>query len=111
MTRLAGRARNRRIVLQRYTATQDDFGAEVKTWSTLATVWAEWTPASDGEQLRAAEVGAVISGRFRVLRSSDVADLSPKDRLQFDGRTYDITGVKELGFREGLEITCAARAE
>jgi hypothetical protein len=40
-----------------------------------------------------------------------VADLSPKDRLTFDGRVFNIIGVKEIGRREGLEISASARAD
>lgn len=36
---------------------------------------------------------------------------SPLWWLTFDGRTFDIVGIKEIGRREGIEITAAARAE
>ncbi|MCA9467679.1 MAG: head-tail adaptor protein, partial [Nitrospira sp.] len=39
------------------------------------------------------------------------ADLTPIDRLSYAGRTYDVTGVVEIGRREGLEIYSKARAE
>lgn len=111
MPRPAGQ-RNREIVIQRASVSQDSgSGENVETWATLATVWAEMTPISDGERIMAAEVSAEITTRFRILWSSIVSTLNPRDRLTFDGKTWDIWGVKELGYREGIEITASARAE
>lgn len=108
---LAG-PRNRRVVIQRATVTQDPgSGENVETWATLATEWAEMTPLSDSERVKAAEVSAEITTRFRVAWKSSLSTINPKDRLTFDGKTWDIWGVKEIGFREGLEITAAARAD
>lgn len=104
--------RNREIVIQRATVTQDTASGEnVETWSTLATVWAEMLPLSDGERVKAAEVSAEITTRFRILWSSTVATVNPKDRLTFDGKTWGIWGVKPVGFNDGIEITAAARAD
>jgi SPP1 family predicted phage head-tail adaptor len=104
--------RNREIVIQRATVTQDPgSGENVETWATFATVWAEMTPVSDGERIKAAEVSAEITTRFRILWSTTVSTVNPKDRLTFDGKTWDIWGVKEIGFREGIEITASARAD
>ncbi|WP_418885044.1 phage head closure protein [Aurantimonas endophytica] len=106
----AGRM-DRRITLERFTETRDAFNEPVQTWAPLATVWASKEDIRDGERWSAQEVGAEVTTRFRVRWSSVVADLNPKDRVQFDGRTYDIVAVKEIGRREGLEITASARAD
>lgn len=45
----------------------------------------------------------VLSFRLRY-----VPGVKPGDQLQYDGVTYDILTVTELGRRKGLEITCAA---
>ena len=66
---------------------------------------------SDGERFRAGETAANASARFQIRYSATVADLSPKDRLIFEGVTHQIVFVKELNRREGLEITTAARAD
>lgn len=104
--------RNRRIVIQRATTTQDaGSGENVETWATLATEFAEMMPLSDSERLKAAEISAEISVRFRLAWKSSLSTVNPKDRLTFDGRTFDIWGVKEIGFREGIEISANARAD
>lgn len=106
----AGRL-DRRITLKRATSTANAFNEAVETWSSLATVWASVVPISDSERMRAGETLAAKKSRFTIRWSSTVADVDPRDRLTFDGRDYDINGVKEVGRREYLEITATARAE
>ncbi len=102
---------DRRITLQRASVTTNEYGEEVPTWLTLATVWASKKDVSDGERIAAAEVAAEIGTRFQIRWDSSWSDLSPLDRVVYDGRTYNISAVKEIGRREGLEISAAARAE
>jgi SPP1 family predicted phage head-tail adaptor len=102
---------DRRIVLQRPTVTADETGQEVATWATLSTVWAAKLNVSDGERMAASEVAAQIDLRFQIRWSTTVADLNAKDRLTFEGRIFDIVGTKELGRREGIEISASARAD
>lgn len=102
---------DRRLTLERATETSDDFNEPVLTWSALATVWAAHTPLSDGERMRASETAATASSRFLIRWSAAVADVNPKDRLMFGGVVHQILHVKEVGRREGIEITTAARAD
>lgn len=102
---------DRRVTLQRATFAQDDTGQEVATWADLVTVWASKRDVSDGERVAAAEVAASITTRFQIRWGSAWADLNPKDRVVCEGKTYDVSAVKELGRRAGLEITAAARSD
>jgi SPP1 family predicted phage head-tail adaptor len=102
---------DRRVTLQRFTATRDEYNEPVQTWTQLATRWASYEPLSDGERFRASETAANASARFVIRWSTAVADLNPKDRLVFDGTIFDIIHVKDMGRREGIEITAAARAD
>lgn len=106
----AGRL-DRRIALKRATSTANAFNEPVVTWTTIATVWASVMPVNDSERMRAGETLAAKQSRFTIRYSSRVADVDPRDRLTFDGRDYDINGVKEVVRREWLEITATARAE
>lgn len=99
---------DRRITIERFTATTDEVGGETQAWTGVAEVWAAVEPISDGERWRAAEVAASVTTRFRIRWGQGV---TVEDRIGYDGRTYDIVGVKEIGRREGQEITAAARAE
>lgn len=67
---------------------------------------------SDGERFRAGEVAGHVTTRFTVRRSAFTDAITPKDRLDCDGVTYEITGVKDVGDgRMWREITCAARTD
>jgi SPP1 family predicted phage head-tail adaptor len=102
---------DRRITLQRATFAQDATGQQVPSWADLATVWAAKLNVSDGERMAASEVAAQIDLRFQIRWSTDVADLNAKDRVIFEGLTFDIAGTKELGRREGIEISASARSD
>lgn len=102
---------DREVTLRRATVTKDEYNADVETWADLVTVWGSKKDISDGERIAAAATGASITTRFRIRYSADVAGVTPEDQLVCEGRTYNITGVKEVGRREGLEITATARAD
>lgn len=103
---------DRRITLLPRLITKDGFNEGVETWPAPGLeVWASYEPVKDAERLRAAEVAATITARFQIRWSPDVSGLSEVDRLSFDGRSFAIVAVKEIGRREGLEISAAARAE
>lgn len=102
---------DRRISILRATVAADGFNEQVETWGEIATVWAHAAPVMDAEKQRAGETLASKSYRFTIRYSSDVSDVDPRDRVTFDGRTYDLQGIKEVGRREFLELTAVARAE
>ena len=102
---------DRRIVLQRKTITRGEANAPLETWTIIATVWASKRDVTDVERLRADEVGSALTTRFEIRWASEVSDLGADDRLIFDGRTYNIEGVREIGRHDGLEINATARQE
>lgn len=99
---------DRRITVERASVATDNYGGETRTWAALGTVWAQVLPISDGERWRAGEVAAHVTTRFRIRWGLGV---TVRDRIVYEGRAYDIAGVKEIGRREGQEITASARAE
>lgn len=102
---------DRRIVLSRATSTVNAFNEPVYSWSTLATVWAQMVPVNDAERMRAGETLANMQARFTIRWSATTATVDPRDRLTFNGREYDINGVKLIGRNKYVEITATARAE
>ena len=102
---------DRRVQFRRFTLIDDGF-AQVESWVDYGLpAWAQRRFVSDGEQVAAAQVAARITARFLVRWTFATGAITPKDRLICEGREYDITGVKEIGRREGVEITAAARAD
>jgi head-tail adaptor len=56
-------------------------------------------------------VQANITTRFVVRYSAFSAGITPVDRLTCEGQEFDIVGIKQIGRRDFLEITAAARAD
>jgi head-tail adaptor len=107
--------RRTRIEVQRQVTEKNALNEDVASWGIVASRLAERLDVSDGERVRAAEVGAVITSRFRVLRDATLRTVTPRDRIVIrdaiaGDRIYDIVGIKEVG-RAGFEITAAARAD
>ena len=99
---------DRRITIQRKTTTQNDFGEVVEAWVLVATLWAERVQPKAWERFTAQQVMAEGEEKFKIRYRTDIG---PLNRVIFEGRTFDIKGVIEIGRREGLEITCVGRAE
>jgi len=103
---------DRRITIERYSRSFDGDNQPIEVWTPDADqIWASVEYASDGEKARAGQVGAVVSVRFQVRYSASLSTLNPKDRVVYEGKTFDIAAVKELGRREGIEISAAAQAD
>jgi len=100
--------RDRRLTLCPRLLAKGELNSDVESWPDGDTVWSSYQPVSDGERFRAGEVGATITARFQILWRGDV---DPTWRVRFEGREFDVIGAKEIGRREGLEISAAARAE
>ena len=100
---------DRLVKLQKYTASQDTYGEETKTWSDIATVWAKKKDLKGTERWLAnqniAKVTCIYVTRYR-------SDVTPLCRLiDADGRTYNITAAVEVGRKEGLWLYVEARAD
>lgn len=94
---------NRRIRIEQATTEDDAYGEPIKTWAVFDHVWAEVLPLSAREQFQAQQVNRDITLKIRIHYRSD---LTEQMRLIFDGEYYDIQGITEIGFREGIELLC-----
>tara|TARA_R110000868_G_scaffold27661_22_gene104683 strand:+ start:2357 stop:2602 length:246 start_codon:yes stop_codon:yes gene_type:complete len=64
--------------------------------------WAALVPKSEAEQFAASQIYA---SRVVVFRTHFVDGLLETDKLQCDGISHNITGLREIGYRVGIEIT------
>lgn len=94
----AGNLRHR-LALQSYTATQDAYGAETKTWATQRTVWGSVEPLTGREYLEARATTQTVTHRIRVRCQPDLT-VTPTWRVSWDGRTFDIESVLNTGERD-----------
>lgn len=76
-------------------------------WADGPTLWAKKLNVSDAERVNARAVGVAITVRLVVRWSRTTAALTTADRLRFEGAVYEISGIKEIGRRDGLELTAA----
>lgn len=74
------------------------------SWATYATPWAEMVETS-GREILDSGLQGMADAVFRIWYDSGV---TYKMRISY-GSTYEIVGLKTLGYNEGLEI--AARAQ
>lgn len=97
---------DRRITLMKPTAVQDSYGAMVDGFTSDGTVWANVKQIDAGESFQddqhTAKKTVVFTIRYR-------AGVAPTWRVVFDGETYDLHDVAEVGRREGLALTGYAR--
>ena len=92
---------DRRVQIKVKTATRDSFGAEILTYSTLATVWAEVTPISGREYFSAAQFVPEASLKIRMRFREDFDETAI---IHYDGIDYDILYIAEIGRADGLEV-------
>jgi SPP1 family predicted phage head-tail adaptor len=102
---------DRRIIIRRAVRTIDAMNSQVETFVDFITVWAAVWFVSDGERAKSGQLNASRIVRFQIRYSSAAATVNPKDRIVFDGRIYDIIADKEIGLREGIELTAATRMD
>lgn len=115
---------DRLITIQRKTSTASDSGEPQDTWTTIAPLRrpASMAPVRGDERFNIPQISALEQIEFRIRYSSDVAALSPQDRiihpaLSADSpepavrKIHDVLAVHEIGRREGLQIITQRRPD
>lgn len=106
----AGNLDRRVDVLRQVQTGVDSLNAPVIAWQVVRTVWAARVAKAESEgfddttRQRIARRTVTFSMRF-------TTDLHETDRLQCEGVTYNIVGIREIGFRDALEVAAEAGAE
>lgn len=88
---------DRRVTLQSLAVTRGAAGGVVKTYTDLATRWAEKVDTSGREFRTAGSLREETTAAFRIRY---LAGLTTQHRLVFETRPHDILEVKEEGRRE-----------
>lgn len=81
---------NQRVTVERVTLTQDDYGAPVEAWATLATVWAAVEPLSGREYMLSLSAQSEVTTRIRMRYRPGITSA---DRVIHEGTVYGITSV------------------
>ena len=109
MSGLDSGALDRRVSILRATLTDDGFATTPGEPQEVGVRWASKFDVSDRERSAAAQQGSAITTRFQMRWDSLTSTINTQDSLRLEGATYTISAVKELGRREGIEITAARR--
>jgi SPP1 family predicted phage head-tail adaptor len=101
-----------RITINRLVPGANSYNEQIETFAVFTSLWASRQDATAGELWRAAEVGAQIDCHFVVRFSPEAATITAKDTITIEGgKTYNITGVRELARNEWLEIHAVTRPD
>ena len=76
-----------RVQLQDFATSRDDYGGEIRTWTTYATVWAEVKYISGKEIEHADQISGIATHRIVIRYDSRV---TVKDRIVFKSRNFEI---------------------
>lgn len=100
---------NRPIAILRRVVTVNAHNEEIEGEPTRVETLASVMPAPGTERFQSVEMAASSPMRFVLRYRPDPPTV--KDSIEFDGRTYAIASVTEIGTREGWEVLAEARAE
>lgn len=103
----AGRLEHQ-IELQRVTETLVN-GEPIKAWATFATVWAAVEPLAGRQFFAAQQTQAQVTHSIRMDWSPNWA-LTPKDRVKFGSRLFDIVAVLNIEERDRDLVVQAVEA-
>lgn len=93
---------NHSITIEENSGGEGGYGGSAVNWTTLATVWADVVWVGSKERFLSDKDTPVKAAKAYIWFRTDVKE---SHRVSYDGDVYDITGIKELGFKEGLELT------
>jgi SPP1 family predicted phage head-tail adaptor len=93
---------DQQIVIQNYTTTRTDSGAEVDTWTTLATVWAGVDFKAGNENFEADQKVANNIVKFKIRY---LAGVLAKSRISYDSEYWDILHITGNSRLRYLELT------
>lgn len=96
--------------IQQATESQNTVGESVKTWATVATIWARVDPLRGTEYFTAMQTKATVDTKI-TMRKNAFPSLSPKHRILFGTRIFDIEAVIDVeGIGDAMEVNCKEQA-
>lgn len=102
----AGTLRHR-VTIEQQSVSRGTDGEEIVSWVELATVWAAVEPLSGREFFAANQIQSELSHRIRMRHRGDV---TPKMRVHWDGRLFDVeTVIADRTHARELHLMCVER--
>lgn len=99
---------DRKITIEFRTVSQDAYGSATYTYGTTFAAWAKLDNKATGANENETDgleksVQRVV---FLIRYSTDVASITSGDRVNYDGKYYDIENVIEQGRNTSLRLLC-----
>lgn len=95
---------DRRITLQSFSESTDSFGQEVKTYTTLAQVWANVKEKVGNEGEKGDMLASTKKVEFIIRYRTDV---NAEMRVQYNSNTYKIQTIQNADARKAyLKLVC-----
>jgi SPP1 family predicted phage head-tail adaptor len=99
---------NRRLTLEAPVESADGSGGVTRSFSAVATLWAQVTPVAADESVEAGALGATITHRIGIRFSPDV---TLRHRFRDGARIFRIVAMRERGKRRFLDIDAQERTD
>ena len=99
---------DRRIELQEVILSQNEAGESIEVPVKVFDSWAEVREMRGSERHMSAQTVAQADTKFKIRWRPNVTAIN---RIIYNNKSYDITGVLEIGKQEGLELHAKARSE
>lgn len=93
---------DRTIKVQSFTSTVNGYGTPVQAWTDVATARAQIIQSSTEEFLTngASDTTSII------FRTRYFEGVNTSSQVVYDGETFNVREVKEIGRRKGLDLRC-----
>lgn len=94
-----------RVTVQRFTSSADAVGEPIRTWFDYCSRWAyvRHVPGSRrGERFIADQFRAEADWIFQVRYDTETKAITPKDRIVYDSRTFNIQTVRNVDDRNHI---------
>lgn len=96
-----------RVQIQRFTESIDAYRQRQKTWSTVATRWAEIVTLSGRELTSAQQRQAQTTHRVTLRHLGAEGSITPKDKVVFRGREFHVLWIDNVDERNRqLDVYC-----
>lgn len=96
----------KRVQIQQRATTQDTFGQQSTTWTTLATVWADIEALSGREAMAAQAANVDISHTITVRYQSIFAQpkIVATYRVLYNGRIFNVHSMENIEERNAIVV-------
>lgn len=99
---------DRKITIRFRSISRGTYGEAVEGYQTSFTAWARIDAKATGisEAISDGQERATQRVVFLIRYSTDVADLTSGDQVTYNGQTYDLENVQEVGRNTSLRLFC-----